>query len=88
MAATICAKENCFPRDVYEKHFDKLKALMNKGVPTVVYHGGGCDATEWYHFREHDGEDIRAAVSDRRKTEDPRFKERIKALNVEHKKQP
>lgn len=87
MAAALCAKQECNPRDVYETHFDKLKAMMTKGVPTVVYHGGGVDSTEWYHFREHDGEDIRAAVSDAKKTEDPRFKVRIKALNVEHKKE-
>lgn len=85
MAATICAKENCGPRDIYETHFDKLQAMMTKGVPPGSYHGGGCDASEWYHFREHDGEDIRAHVSDSKKMGDPRWKERIEALKVQHK---
>jgi hypothetical protein len=86
MAATICAKENAYPRDIYTTHFDKLKAMMQKGVPTSIYHGGGCDSSEWYHFREPDGEDIRAHVSDSKKTDEGSLKPRIKALNVQHKK--
>ena len=55
MAATVCAKENCYPRDVYETHLDKLKGMMKKGVPTPTYHGGGGgnDTSEWYHFRRN-----------------------------------
>ena len=34
MAARICKDENALPRDVYEHHLDKLKALMRKGIPT------------------------------------------------------
>ena len=32
MAADICRKKRCTPREVYLKHFDRLKKLMNKGV--------------------------------------------------------
>ena len=32
MAASICKKHNCNPRDVYKSHLDELKALMEKGV--------------------------------------------------------
>ncbi len=32
MAASICRKHGCSPRDVYAKHLDELKALMEKGV--------------------------------------------------------
>lgn len=86
MAATVCTKEHCYPRDVYEKHFDKLKEMMKKGVPPSTYHGGGCDTSEWYHFRDPDGTDIRAHVSDRKKMDDPALKPRIESLNVTHKK--
>ena len=32
MAASICKKHDCDPRDVYASHLDELKALMRKGV--------------------------------------------------------
>ena len=32
MAASICKKHGCNPRDVYKSHLDELKALMEKGV--------------------------------------------------------
>ena len=32
MAASICKKHNCNPRDVYKTHLDELKELMTKGV--------------------------------------------------------
>ena len=32
MAASICKKHGCDPRDVYKSHLDELKALMEKGV--------------------------------------------------------
>jgi len=40
MAASICVKEKCLPRDVYAKHLETLKALMKKGAPSLPqYHG-------------------------------------------------
>jgi len=47
MAASICKKNGCSPRDVYAKHLDELKALMTKGVglgkeqPPQSYNLGG-----------------------------------------------
>ncbi|MCL1919626.1 MAG: FAD-dependent oxidoreductase [Kiritimatiellaeota bacterium] len=47
MAAAICKKHNCLPRDVYITHLDELKALMEKGVgdgkthPPQGYNLGG-----------------------------------------------
>ena len=32
MAADICRRKGCLPRDIYNKHFDSLKTLMEKGV--------------------------------------------------------
>ena len=32
MASAVCKKHDCNPRDVYTKHLDELKALMEKGV--------------------------------------------------------
>ncbi len=47
MAAAVCGRHGCLPRDVYAKHFDELKALMEKGVgrglpqPPQNYNLGG-----------------------------------------------
>lgn len=43
LAAGICIKEGCMPRDIYTAHFDKLKALMERGVvitPQHAYYSG------------------------------------------------
>ncbi len=32
MAASICKKYDCSPREVYEKHLDELKTRMKQGV--------------------------------------------------------
>jgi hypothetical protein len=34
MAASLCKKHNCSPREVYASHLDELKALMTQGVGT------------------------------------------------------
>lgn len=53
MAATICRENDCLPRDVYEKHLDKLKNMMEAGVPkTPLYHAYGGGLYESYHFKE------------------------------------
>ncbi|MDO4570625.1 MAG: FAD-dependent oxidoreductase [Planctomycetia bacterium] len=33
LAASVCKKNNCRPRDVYEKHWNQLEALLKSGVP-------------------------------------------------------
>lgn len=38
LAAGICKRENCFPADVYSRHFDQRKALMERGVVIEPYH--------------------------------------------------
>lgn len=46
MAASLCKKHACRPRDIYTSHLDDLKALMKKGVgtgkkqPPQTYNGG------------------------------------------------
>lgn len=39
LAAGICIREGCMPRDIYTHHFEKLKALMERGVVIKPYHG-------------------------------------------------
>ncbi|MDX9982393.1 MAG: FAD-dependent oxidoreductase, partial [Lentisphaeria bacterium] len=54
LAASICREENAYPREVYEKHLDRLKAMMEQGVPIEVPHNGGHPGQkqECYHFKE------------------------------------
>ena len=82
MAASICAGENTYPRDVYETHLARLKAMMEKGVPAPVYHAYPCDASETYHFKEPGFISVNPPS---RKLEDPDIKSRIEALKVQHK---
>ncbi len=86
MAASICAKEQVYPRDIYTTHFDKLKELMTKGISFPIYHPGrgvGPDETETYHFKElghiriHNLDDVEKI--------DENLKQRILSLGVEHK---
>ena len=47
MAASVCKKNGCLPRGVYEEHLDDLKALMTQGIglgkeqPPQTYNMGG-----------------------------------------------
>ena len=84
MAASLCAKEGLAPRDVYEKHFDKLKALMERGVPRAhEYHSYGCETSESYHFKELGF--IGVFPSTNASLLDAPLMRRIKALKVQHK---
>jgi len=83
MAASICASENAFPRDVYAKHLDKLKTMMQAGVPAApVYHAYPTDASEKYHFKDAGFISVRPPTA---KLEAPEIKSRIEALKVQHK---
>ncbi|MDO5565749.1 MAG: FAD-dependent oxidoreductase [Planctomycetia bacterium] len=53
MAASICREEHALPRDVYAKYYDRLKAMMNQGVPPLpTYHAYENGYIEKYHFKE------------------------------------
>ncbi len=50
MAAEICIRNACFPRDVYEKYLSELKESMRQGSPMnppCAYDAGGGES---YHF--------------------------------------
>lgn len=84
MAATICTKEDAWPRDVYTTHMAKLKAMMEKGVPSPSdYHAYGADESESYHFK--DAGFIFVHPANPKQHVDPQVKERIEALKVPHK---
>lgn len=84
MAATICAREGLYPRDVYLSRLDELKKMMEQGVPPPgTYHPGGTGRKyEGYHFAEigHLG-----VYPDRHeKLDDPEVAKRVQALGLQH----
>ncbi len=52
LAAGVCVRENCSPREVYQKHFDKLKELMVRGVVINPMHAYGAGDYEHLAFKE------------------------------------
>ena len=84
MAATICAKEGIYPRDVYRSRLTELQAMMEKGVPSArTYHPGGFGSKyEGYHFK--DTGHLGVYPHPHEKLKDPKVKERIEALGIQH----
>lgn len=87
MAATICAKENVDPRDVYTTHFDKLKKLMEQGVSFQTYHPGGRGRYEGYHFKEMGHLPVNDAERAKKLTpeKEAEYQRRHKPLGVIHR---
>ena len=51
MAAKICRDEKCLPRDVYKTHLEKLKVMMEAGVPeNPTFHPGGNQIEDAFDF--------------------------------------
>jgi hypothetical protein len=76
MAASVCVKEKSDPRDVYTTHYDKLKALMQKGVEVHPHHAWmPSDRNESYHFKDVGFVPVNA----------PKHQDRIKPLDVIHR---
>ena len=84
MAASLCREENAYPRDIYETHFDKLKTMMEKGVPIPWYFGWVADDQECYHFSEAGF--IHLDPSGDPNRIDDKLLKRIRSLKIQHKK--
>ena len=83
MAAAICRKYGCQPRDVSTSHLEELKERMRRGVPGPgVYHSGGCDGdAEFYHFKDTG----HYPIWPHQKKLPPRVKDAIEKLGLEHR---
>jgi len=65
MAASICKKHNCNPRDVYKSHLDELKALMEKGVGDGKKHPRqdyNCQQSLDPNIKKHHEESVKGRV--------------------------
>ena len=85
MAASICARENIVPRDIHPMHFDKLKAMMERGVPVPTYHAYACGDSESYHFKELGHISLKPPSPQADLLADAQLRCRIAALKVSHK---
>ena len=83
MAAALCARHGCAPRDIYAKHLDELKDMMRQGVPQPVYHAYACNDHESYHFK--DVGYVRIYPGKPNIPITPELRERIRALGMVHK---
>ncbi len=83
LAAALCRKKNCLPRDIYEKHLDEFKDMLKKGVKIPAAFEGGVGDEEayhfkgigWIHFNPYDGSEENAE----------KLKRCMKTLNLKHK---
>jgi len=85
MAASLCAREGIEPRDLCGDRFEKLRAMMEKGVPVPTYHAYGGDDSESYHFKEIGFVSVKPTPANLRQFDDAALKQRILALGVQHK---
>ncbi len=84
MAASICREEHVLPRDIYEKHLDRLKSMMNNGVPPLpTYHAYDNGMVEKYHFKELG----MINISNNPTQLTPRVKKAITDLGMIHRKE-
>ena len=86
MAAAVCRKNACTPRDVYEKHLGELKTMMEKGAPSLgFYHSGGCAGeNEFYHFKSDDKHE-RPQIYPKPSQLTPEQERKIRALGIRHR---
>ena len=86
MAAAVCKKHGCLPRDVYADHLDELKGLMRKGVPKLgVYHSGGCSGdNEFYHFKDTG----HFPIWPKPRPMTPRVRDAIEKIGLRHRHEP
>ena len=85
MAASLCAKEGIEPRELSGGRFEKLRAMLEKGVPVPTYHAYGCDDSESYHFKEIGFVSVKPTPANARQFDHAALKRRVLALGVQHK---
>ena len=84
MAAIICKKHSCTPREVYREYLDELIAAMEQGVETPDAFACSIGHEECYHLR-----DIGWWYVDRCKAQHPeaieKYERGVEFLGLKHK---
>lgn len=93
IAASICKKHGCSPRNIYETHLEELKDELKKGVTIPdAFACGGIGSGESYHFKDigwwhlHQGicEDNAHKPKIPKKSEIEKFEYCVNRLGIEH----
>lgn len=90
IAAGVCVKNNCTPREVYTEFWDETRALLTAGVQVPASFNGGINSRESYHFKDlgwitfADGDEIKKDILDFPERRDE-YESRIKKLGVKMK---
>jgi len=50
MAAAVCRRRDCLPRDVYHRYWNDMTALLQTGIPMQLPHAYTPDYHQAYHF--------------------------------------
>ncbi len=90
IAAGVCVKHNCTPREIYNKFWDEMRNLLTAGVQVPASFNGGINSRESYHFKDlgwitfADGDEIKKDILDYPERRDE-YEFRIKKLGVKMK---
>ena len=83
MAATVCRRHNCNPKDIYEIYFDELEEKMKQGVERSLYHCPDKGVVEAYHFKDEGW--FRIYPNFTIPEDDEEIRKRIRSLGIIHK---
>lgn len=83
LAAYICCKKDCNPRDIYKKYLCELKKVLKNGVKIPSAFNGGIGDEEAYHFKDIGWVHLHPYEYNCKNTE--KLKRCIKTLNLKHK---
>ena len=82
LAAAVCKRHDCLPRDVYRLYLDEYRKSLKAGVPPLPqFHCGGFHIRESYHMSTRGYVTIYPAEKG---TIDKRVQEEIRRLGYEH----
>ncbi len=89
MAASLCKKYDCTPRNIYNEHLSELKQLMEKGIYIPdAFECGGIGNDEKYHFKDMEWFDLKnksTTKKDLTTADIDKFKACVRKWNLNHK---
>ncbi len=83
IAAGICCKKHCNPRDIYEKYLVEFKKSLENGVEIPTSFNGGISDEEAYHFKDIGWISLHPYEYDGKNKD--KFIRCMKMLNLKHK---
>ncbi len=85
LAASICKKFGCTPREVYTKYLEEFIELLKMGVDMPAAFEGAIGSEEQYHFKDIGWLNLHPYRPVENKEKQKKFKRGIKSLGLSHK---